>query len=406
MKRSSFATILFCLMAAAAPLFAHFDPGTKIRQFVILTEESTTEVYVRTPLPLVFGDILTGAAPDEHGFLIDRGTPDAPDFVLSTEAVSASPAAFTARLADSLRWTIGTRDGSPRVRSYRILSERPLQGLVSPATAQDSLRQPDATGEILISDGYVDMAISLATAATDAPLIVQTGFPELDLPEDVAIDNQIIDHRVTPARSLVRGGQLGDRLVLPTSGIGVALEYVYQGVLHILEGVDHVLLVVAMALGAVGVWGLVRNVTAFTLGHAVTLVAGFLGYAPSSGWFIPAIEAAIAATIIMAALASLRGVRSSALLYTGIGLLHGFGFSFVLANVLGPDSPELVQALAAFTVGIELGQLMIVVVVLAVIAGLNYMSRHWTLRFKQAVLVAMGAVAAFMLIERVPMIFA
>ncbi|WP_121629467.1 HupE/UreJ family protein [Tropicibacter alexandrii] len=398
--------LVFCLVALAGPLLAHFDPGTKVRQFVITTEETTTEIHIRTPLPLLFGDILTGAAPDEHGFLINRGTAETPVYALSTEAVAAHRAAFAARLADSLTWKIGTQDGSPRVRAYRILSELPLQALVSPAAARDSLRQPDATGEVPISDGYVDMTVSLGFAATDAPLVVQSGFPALDLPEDVAIDNHIIDHRVSPSRSLVRGGQLAQVLVLPTSQIGVALEYAYQGVLHILEGLDHVLLVVAMALGAVGGWGLVRNVTAFTLGHAVTLVAGFLGYVPTSGWFIPAIEAAIAATIIMAALASLRGTRSSALLYTGIGLLHGFGFSFVLGNVLGPDSPELVQALAAFTVGIEIGQLMIVVVVLAVFAGLAHISRNWTLRLKQAALIAMGSVAAFMLIERVPVIFA
>ena len=95
---------------------------------------------------------------------------------------------------------------------------------------------------------------------------------------------------------------------------------------------------------------LVYRVSGFTIGHTITLVGGFFGYAPSGAWFIPAVELGIALSIIYAAITAVtnRGEISSFLITTCIGLLHGLGFSFVLHEILKVDSPNLWVSLISF----------------------------------------------------------
>lgn len=401
--------ILLCSLGVIAtcwPAFAHFNPGTKTRQFVATQTDSTTEIYVRTPIPLLFGDVLSGESWNEYGFLINLGTAEKPVLFLSPERVEAERAAFAARLAQALEWRIGGKPVSARVRSYRLLPVLPETPLTSVAAGKVSLSEPSFTGNISIGSGYVDMLISVDAVPSLLPLTVRAGLPPVPLSAGVQIDNHVVDDRGDTRLIYTRPGQLERAMALPRGWMGRVAEYVYQGFLHILEGTDHVFLVVAMALGAMGGWGLFRSVTAFTLGHAVTLFAGFLGYAPQGAWFIPAIEAAIAATIIVAAVSSLTGGRANALLYAGVGLLHGFGFSFVLANVLGRDAPELISALASFTVGIEIGQMLIVAVVLGVVTALRLFSKRLERYARMGVLIVLGGAATVMMVERVPVIFA
>ena len=102
--------------------------------------------------------------------------------------------------------------------------------------------------------------------------------------------------------------------------------------------------------------------TGFTVGHSVTLTLGFFGYHPGGAWFVPLVETGIALSIVYAAIIAVVSVGHR--LTTGVtallGLLHGLGFSFVLREVLKLDSPNLWQSLLAFNLGIEAGQLMIV----------------------------------------------
>ena len=84
---------------------------------------------------------------------------------------------------------------------------------------------------------------------------------------------------------------------------------------------------------------------------------------PEGGWFVPAVEAGIALSIVYAALVALmrRDQPGAGLVTAAIGLLHGLGFSFVLREILRIDSPNLWHSLLAFNVGVEVGQIAIVV---------------------------------------------
>ena len=106
----------------------------------------------------------------------------------------------------------------------------------------------------------------------------------------------------------------------------------------------------------------VRVVTAFTLAHSLTLTLAALGVLALPSRLV---ESAIAASVIVAALNNLRPLyqRGRVLFAFGFGLLHGFGFASVLAD-LGLPQDALLLSLVGFNVGVELGQLAIVAVFL------------------------------------------
>ena len=144
-----------------------------------------------------------------------------------------------------------------------------------------------------------------------------------------------------------------------------ALGFVFEGVRHILEGLDHVLFVLCLTIGALGLGNLLWRVTGFTVGHTVTLILGFFGFVPAGAWFIPAVETGIALSIIYAGVVALIKFsgRGTLLVTALIGLLHGLGFSFVLHEILRVDSPNLWQLLLSFNLGVEVGQVAIVLLV-------------------------------------------
>lgn len=142
------------------------------------------------------------------------------------------------------------------------------------------------------------------------------------------------------------------------------LRFVALGFEHILGGLDHLLFVLCLVIPLRSVSALVPVVTAFTLAHSITLLAAALGMAPSALWFPPLVEALIAASIVWMALENIVGAGLSRrwMVAFGFGLVHGFGFSFVLAESLQFAGSHLVSSLVAFNVGVELGQLAVLVV--------------------------------------------
>ena len=154
------------------------------------------------------------------------------------------------------------------------------------------------------------------------------------------------------------------------SPLDAAWTFTQEGVRHFLEGLDHVLFVLCLVLGAATLGTLAWRVTGFTIGHSVTLTLGFFGYVSAGAWFIPFVETGIALSILYAATIALIAVghRMTILVTASLGLLHGLGFSFVLSEILNLESPNLWQSLLAFNVGIEIGQLLIVPAIWPILA--------------------------------------
>lgn len=152
---------------------------------------------------------------------------------------------------------------------------------------------------------------------------------------------------------------------------GVFAEFFREGVVHLLEGADHMLFLLTLVLGAVGrgsrprIMPLLATVTAFTVGHSVTLAlaAGGLVLLPPR-----LVEAGIALSIVLGAANLVWPVLGHRvwLFALGFGLVHGFGFANVLAEL---DLPAAAFALAllAFNLGVEAGQVGVVLALLPLV---------------------------------------
>lgn len=185
----------------------------------------------------------------------------------------------------------------------------------------------------------------------------------------------------------------------------VALSYWRMGVIHILEGIDHLLFLLALMLIVAGFWKLLKTVTAFTVAHSVTLALATLGFvhvppAPT--------EAVIALSILFLAAEIVRkqqGERTLTeqrpwLVALAFGLFHGLGFAGALSQV-GVPAHEVPLALLMFNVGVETGQVIFVVAVAAVLAALRRLPLAAPAGSWRLAPYTIGALAAFWTIERV-----
>ena len=139
------------------------------------------------------------------------------------------------------------------------------------------------------------------------------------------------------------------------------LHFVAMGFEHILGGLDHLLFLVCLVAPLRRLRQLVLVVTAFTVAHSITLIASAAGLAPRALWFPTLVEVLIALSIVYMAFENILGVGSDRRWAAafGFGLVHGFGFSFALSESLQFAGSHLVTSLLAFNVGVELGQLLV-----------------------------------------------
>jgi hypothetical protein len=157
-------------------------------------------------------------------------------------------------------------------------------------------------------------------------------------------------------------------------GWGAAtLRFIQSGMAHILGGVDHLLFLLCLMLPLLRLGPLLAVATAFTAAHSLTLIAAALELLPTAPWFPPLVETGIAASILFMALE--HGLHPSpeprwrlAFLF---GLLHGFGFAFMLTDGLQFAGGHEVLALLAFNGGVELGQILVLLLAVPLLRALR-----------------------------------
>ena len=197
-----------------------------------------------------------------------------------------------------------------------------------------------------------------------------------------------------------------DSSIIPgkTTTIDVIKTYTVLGIEHILLGIDHLLFVLALILITKGKWKILKTITAFTIAHSITLSLAALGYVKFPG---PPVEAVIALSIVFLAMEILKNLKGEATLTSRkpwivaftFGLLHGFGFAGALADI-GLPQQDIPLALAFFNIGVELGQIMFVIVALFALYLLN-LKKKWPVYLKKVPAYAIGSVAAFWMIQRI-----
>jgi hypothetical protein len=139
------------------------------------------------------------------------------------------------------------------------------------------------------------------------------------------------------------------------------LRFVELGFRHILDGTDHLLFLLCLVIPLRRLRPLVLVVTAFTVAHSITLIASAFGWAPDALWFPPLVETLIAASIVYMALENIVAphMRLRWAVAFAFGLAHGFGFSFGLRQTLQFAGSHVLTSLVSFNVGVELGQLLV-----------------------------------------------
>ncbi len=187
----------------------------------------------------------------------------------------------------------------------------------------------------------------------------------------------------------------------------VASTYIILGFGHILEGYDHLLFVLALVLLIPSLRLIAWTVTAFTLAHSITLISTTLGYLslPSQP-----VETVIALSILFLALEIIAAIKGTSdqqrlserypwLVAFLFGLLHGFGFAGALAEIgLPPDDMPL--ALLSFNLGVELGQLLIVIIALALLRFVGHIKPKFTMPVRLILSYTIGIIATYWFIER------
>ena len=140
-----------------------------------------------------------------------------------------------------------------------------------------------------------------------------------------------------------------------------AWRFVDLGFWHILGGIDHLLFLFCLVIPFRRFRALVTIVTSFTIAHSITLIASAFNLGPDALWFPPLIETLIATSILYMALENIVGSNAGRrwMIAFGFGLVHGFGFSFALRQTLQFAGSHLLTSLVSFNVGVELGQLLV-----------------------------------------------
>ena len=195
-----------------------------------------------------------------------------------------------------------------------------------------------------------------------------------------------VDAGGTTREYIFRHGNRTLTLTQPLGTLDYALDYLRLGVEHIFTGYDHLAFLVGLLLVAGGLWleqsrrralaYILRVVTAFTVAHSLTLVLSALRWVSlPSRW----VEVAIALSIGYVAVENIVGVpvHRRGLLAFLFGLIHGLGFASVLRE-LGLPAKGLLASLLCFNLGVELGQLTVVLAVLPLLVGLAHWRRYQT----------------------------
>lgn len=349
------------LLVAANPqsISAHDIPADVTVQVYVRPAGPSVRVLVRVPLESMRDVIMP-----------TRG----PGYLELPRALQAARVAAELWIANGVRvFEDGRTLGRPAMAAVQVSqpSDRSFESWDAALAHVQAGPLPDAT-DVLATQAWLDVLLELPIRADTSAFAIETDFARLGLRTRSVI-------RFLPPGGAVRAfAYTGDAglLHLDPRWHQAAGRFVVSGVRHILGGLDHLLFLLCLVVPVRRFKPLVLIATAFTVAHSMTLMAAALDLAPSGSWFPPLIETLIAVSIVWLALENIVGASSGRrrwVLTFLFGLVHGFGFSFALRETLQFGGTHLVTSLLAFNVGVELGQ---IIALLVIVPVLHLLFRH------------------------------
>ena len=272
----------------------------------------------------------------------------------------------------------------PEVLSARISlpSDRSFESYDQALANINGPRLPVET-DLVWEEGLLDVAFAFPIQSDQSQFSISSGLTRLGVRVNVVL-------RFLPPGGAERAFDVhGDPGIvrLDPRWHQAALRFVEDGFFHILDGIDHLLFLLCLVIPFRRFRLLLVVVTSFTIAHSVTLIASAYDLAPTSLWFPPLVETLIAVSIVYMAFENIlyavrerqsadvdqRALERRWAVAFGFGLIHGFGFSFALRESLQFAGSHLLTSLVSFNVGVELGQLLVLVVL---IPTLNLVFRY------------------------------
>jgi uncharacterized membrane-anchored protein YitT (DUF2179 family) len=358
LMRRRFALPVAALIFIASHAFAHNIPVGATVQMFVRPQGHALQVLVRVPLT-TYTD---AEYPRRAGDFVDLGKID-----------PSLRAAATVILLEKLTMYEGDRQlPNPRIVSARISldSDNSFASYDSALSHVMGSPLPPETN-MFWEQGKLDVLLEYPIQTDKSYIAMHAAFDRLALHEITAV-------QYLPPDGVSRAYELeGDAglVRLDPRWYHAAGLFVVAGFHHILEGTDHLLFLFCLVIPFRRIGPLIPIVTAFTVAHSITLIASGYGFAPDVLWFAPLIEMLIAMSIVYMALENIVVEQPTRrwIIAFFFGLVHGFGFSFVLRNTLQFAGSHVLTSLLSFNVGVEIGQLFVLVLF---VPGLNLLFRY------------------------------
>jgi hypothetical protein len=350
--------LLALSLAPLQSLTAHEVPTSVVVQTIVKPDGNELDVLVRVPLEAM-RDV--NFPETGRGYLVIS---EADEFLRDAATVWIAQEITLYENDEPLSdWRIdGVRLALPSDRSFERYQQA-LATVLSPRLADDEDLQRD--------QAMLDVLIRYPIRSDRSEFAIEPAFARLGLETTTVVRYQHVDGTERIFRFAGDPGLLR----LDPRWHHAFFRFVVSGIDHILDGVDHLLFVICLLIPFRRIRPLIAIVTSFTIAHSITLIASAFGMVPNFLWFPPLIETLIAASIVYMAFENIVGSQWQKrwIIAFAFGLVHGFGFSFALSEILQFAGGHLLTSLLAFNLGVEIGQVLIIVVAVPVI---NFLFRN------------------------------
>jgi hydrogenase/urease accessory protein HupE len=348
---------------------AHLVSGFNIRVVHFEHKAAGTTGYFRISLPLLVANELGKMGTDQRfenpaPYTFNRVESGRVFHYVDANAVRRDTSGLGRLVADGHRLMVAGRVIQPSVLSVRVHPKgfvppfntlgqvhAAMRGPVYPAAAPDT-----DVAHVLVDAELFYPQVQRTTQFQFSSLLTPGTIGEPDT------NNMLFDHQDNTVVPYAVAGLLTLPVTINPSFSEAFRQFLDAGILHILEGSDHLLFIVCLVIGDFRFRAIALRITCFSIGHSLSLVAGFYGWIPMGTWFPPLIEIAIALSILFAAMLVLLEKHCNKLtlpLTTMVGLVHGFGFAVGLREMLAVSTVNGIPSLISFNLGVEVGQLLV-----------------------------------------------
>jgi HupE / UreJ protein len=357
----------------SANVAGHEIPGDVTIQAWLKPEGQRLRFVVRVPL-VAMRDMEYPARRDKAEGILDLGRADRTLHDAATLWVAEQVDLFEEDTLLAVPTVVAVRVSLPSDRSFATSYEAALAHVTGPPLPDDT--------ELQWKEGMLDVLFEYAIRSDQSRFSINSKLNRLGLRTVTAL-------RLVLPSGAVRAFDLhndGGFIRLDPRWHQAALRFVVLGFEHILDGIDHLLFLFCLVIPFRRLRPLIAVITSFTVAHSVTLIASAYDFAPDALWFPPLIETLIATSIVYMALENIAGgfgrrtpssqspprsffsavsadsaFQHRWMITFGFGLVHGFGFSFALRQTLQFAGSHLLTSLLSFNIGVELGQLLVLV---------------------------------------------